>query len=178
MAESSLPVVNEDAVVIQMSIPVLNPFQGPESWEAGRRYLIAPAALVTCPLFVLGQLHKETFSQDTESVFAPIPLGMATVTYSYMYVDSEHEDWTTCNFLLRQNYLLEYPGHMNINGAPRGFAHLHNAKAYPHEFSDALLLEFYASPCARADWRVVSCQSYYGHVCACTMLRVISPLLQ
>jgi hypothetical protein len=167
MTASSLPVVNEDAVLINRSIRMLKPVQGPESWEACRRYLIAPAALATCPLLVLSQLDKENFSQDTESVFAPIPLGTATVKY----VGSKHQDWTTCNFLLRQNYLMEYPG--DIKGTPRGFAHLQYAKAYPHDdFSDALELEFFASPCSRADKRVVSSsQSYYGHVCACAMLR-------
>jgi hypothetical protein len=40
---------------------------------------------------------------------------------------------------------------------PRGFAHLQFAVAYPNEdFADALELQFYASPCAKADQRVVS----------------------
>jgi hypothetical protein len=171
LTPSSLPVVSEDAVVMNRSMRMLKPVQGPESWEARRRYLIAPAALSTCPLFVLNLLDKEKFRKEDDdssslsfsSIFCPIELGTATVKY----VGSNHPDWTTCSFLLRQNYLLEYPEEEVIKGTtPRGFAHLQYAKAYPHDdFSDALELEFYASPCARSDKRVVSSVIGTMHVC-------------
>jgi hypothetical protein len=147
----SLPVVNED-VVMNRSIRMLKPVQGPESWEPGRRYLIAPAALSSCPLLVLSQLHAVKEHDYTESVFGSIELGTATVKY----VGPKHQDWSTCNFLLRKNYLMEYEVG-SMTGTPRGVAHLQFAKCYPHDdFADALELEFYASPCARADKRVVS----------------------
>jgi hypothetical protein len=148
----SLPVVNED-VVMNRLIHVLKPFKGPESWEEGHRYFfIAPAALSLCPLQVLSQLHAVKEQDYTESVFGSIELGTATVKY----VGPKYHDWSTCNFLSKQNYLMEYESG-GMTGTPRGVAHLQFAKCYPHDdFSDALELEFYASPCARANKRVVS----------------------
>lgn len=45
----SLPTVDEN-VSIHKSMRMLRPFQSHESWQAGRRYLIGPAALAACPL--------------------------------------------------------------------------------------------------------------------------------
>jgi hypothetical protein len=151
----SLPVVDED-VVINRSIRMLKPIQGPESWEDGRRYLIAPAVLSTCPLQVLSQLHLPMEQDDyTEqsALFGSIELGTATVKY----VGPKYHDWSTGNFLLKQNYLMEYESGGSMTGMPRGVALLQFAKCVPHaDFNDALVLKFYASPCARADERVVS----------------------
>ena len=56
-----------------------------------------------------------------------------------------------------------------MTGMPRGVAHLQFAKCVPHaDFNDALVLKFYASPCARADERVVSEKKKNGiHVVPC-----------
>ena len=42
-----------------------------------------------------------------------------------------------------------------MQGIPRGVAHLSKSRAYPGEFSTTLELEFYGSPCAKADKRVL-----------------------
>lgn len=153
---SSLPTVTED-VVVTKSTRILKPVQGPESWEDGRRYLIAPAALSVCPLQVLSRISGHKYLEDyTDSAFGTVELGKATVKY----VGAQQHysgSWVTCKFLLKQNYLLEYNADGSVTAAPRGFAHLQYANCYPHpDFNDALELEFYASPCARSDKRVVS----------------------
>jgi len=151
---SSLPTVNEDVVVLK-STRVLKPVLGPESWDAGRRYLIAPAALSTCPLQVLSSLSQKYVQDYTDTVFGTVELGTATVKYVGNKIAG---GWSTCTFLLKQNYLMEYDVEASITATPRGFAHLQYARCYPHhDFPDALELEFYASPCARSDKRVVSC---------------------
>lgn len=136
---------------------ILKPLQGPESWEAGRRYLNAPAAFAVCPLQVLSMFNfKQDYVPDyTDSAFGTIELGTATVKYVGKKV--ANTSWSTCKFLLKQNYLMEYDVDGSVSAAPRGFAHLQYARCYPHhDFADALELEFYASPCARSDKRVVS----------------------
>jgi hypothetical protein len=142
---------------------MLKPIQGPESWEEGRRYLIAPAVLSTCPLQVLSQLHlpMEQDCKDQSALFGSIELGTATVKY----VGPKYHDWSTGNFLLKQNYLMEYESGGSMTGVPRGVAHLQFAKCVPHaDFNDALELKFYASPCARADQRVVSGKKRMGYM--------------
>lgn len=151
---SSLPTVTED-VVVTKSKRILKPMLGPESWEAGRRYLIAPAAMTTCSLQVLGSLSEQQYLQDyTNTAFGTVELGTATVKYVGTKLAGS---WSTCRFLLKQNYLMEYDVDGSVTAAPRGYAHLQYARCYPNpDFTDALELEFYASPCARADKRVVS----------------------
>ena len=152
---SSLPTVNED-VTVSKSARILKPFQGPETWEAGHRYLIAPAALSVCPLLVWSGLSGSTYLQDyTDTVFGTVILGQATV--KYVGATRHSAGWSTCKFLLKQNYLMEYDVGSSFTARPRGFAHLQYSRCYPHhDFPDALELEFYASPCARSDKRLVS----------------------
>lgn len=84
--------------------------------------------------------------------------------------DKDHQEWSRAILMLRQNYLLEYE-HTSSDTAekeedlnsrsvrsllPRGYAHLQHATCHLHpDFSDALELHFYASPCAKADRRVI-----------------------
>jgi len=49
LLSSSLPTVDEN-VSIHKSMRMLRPFQTVDCWQAGRRYLIGPAALAACPL--------------------------------------------------------------------------------------------------------------------------------
>lgn len=153
---SSLPTVDENLVTTK-SFRVLKPVQGPESWDAGRRYLIAPAALSVCPLHVMSSLSGKSsqFLQDyTETAFGTVELGTAVVKYVGNKLAA---NWSTCKFLLKQNYLMEYDVNASVTASPRGFAHLQYSLCYPHpDFPDSLELEFYASPCARSDKRVVS----------------------
>lgn len=67
--------------------------------------------------------------------------------------------WTSCWLVLRQNYLLEFDVEQK-HGMPRGYAHLQYAVCYLHaDFADSVVLEFFPSPCAQADKRVVrSCE--------------------
>jgi hypothetical protein len=158
---------------------MLKPIEGTDSWQSGRRYLIAPAALAACPLSVVASLSgticrtaaqaaTTTMSESTSesststlkmrtTAFGTIDLGDALITY----VGEKHHlslgKWSSCRLVLRQNYLLEYDASTPIlSGLPRGFCHLECAQAYAHEdFADALELQFFASPCAKADQRVV-----------------------
>jgi hypothetical protein len=157
---SSLLTVNEDDVYFAKSMRMLKPVQGPESWEAGRRYLIAPAALSSCPLEILRRISQQEEFVDnyTDAAFGTISLGVATVKYVGRH------DWARCRFILKQNFLLEYDLDSSLTSAPRGFAHLQYSRAYPAhgDFPDALELEFYASPCARSDKRVVRKTGWFG----------------
>lgn len=77
------------------------------------------------------------------------------------YVGEKHHlslgKWSSCQLVLRQNYLMEFEGKASLAGLPRGSIHLQHATAYAHSiFPDSLELDFYASPCARSDRRVVS----------------------
>jgi hypothetical protein len=143
---------------------LLKPIEATETWQQGRRYLIAPAALAGCPLTVVSSMSGTKILSATQAVHSPtsrgfgiIDLGEALITY----VGEKHHlssgKWSSCRLVIKQNFLLEYDTDTPIQGLPRGFAHLQFAVAYPHgDFADALELQFYASPCAKADQRVVS----------------------
>ena len=163
----SLPLeqVDETNISVRKGMRMLKPFEATDSWQKDRRYLIAPAALAACPLKVINKLSGSlmhtvesvaTNGKDT-SMFGSIELGDALITY----VGNGHHlnvgKWSSCRLVLRQNYLLEYDCAAPSTGLPRGFAHLQYAIAYPHaDFENALKLQFYASPCAKSDMRVVS----------------------
>jgi hypothetical protein len=163
---TSLPfaTVDETSLSIHKSMRLLKAIEATETWQQGRRYLTAPAALAGCPLTVVSSMSGtklETATQaahsETSRGFGIIDLGQALITY----VGGTHHlslgKWSSCRLVLRQNFLLEYDTDTHIQGLPRGFAHLQFAVAYPNQdFADALELQFYASPCAKADQRVVS----------------------
>jgi len=94
-------------------------------------------------------------------LFGCIVLGKALLSY-VIQEPTQHQQqrwWSSCILILRQNYLLEYDQQTGdvLQGLPRGYAHLQYARSYPHaDFVDALELEFFVSPCAKADKRVVS----------------------
>lgn len=162
----SLPLeqVDETNISVRKGMRMLKPFEATDSWQKDRRYLIAPAALAACPLKVINKLSGSlmhtvesvaTNGKDT-SMFGSIELGDALITY----VGNGHHlnvgKWSSCRLVLRQNYLLEYDCAVPSTGLPRGFAHLQYAIAYPHaDFENALKLQFYASPCAKSDMRVL-----------------------
>ena len=206
---------------------MLRPFQTVDHWQAGRRYLIGPAALAACPLLqgisslslssachtrgpessssnsISGEGDREetknvvdsdnpTLNHKSEEegqvnspneeihhgtngeigsptklppLFGCIVLGKALL--SYVVSEPEHQQqqrwWSSSILILRQNYLLEYNQQTGdvLRGLPRGYAHLQFSKSYAHpDFADALELEFFVSPCARADKRVVSNRVY------------------
>jgi hypothetical protein len=158
-----LETVDENHISIHKSMRMLKPVTGTESWEIGRRYLIAPAALAACPLSVITRLSgglvqsaKEAVESTTPQPFGSINLGDCLMTY----VGNTHHlslgQWSSCKLVLRQNYLLEFDTSAPINGIPRGYAHLQHAQANIHsDFQNSLELDFYASPCAKADRRTV-----------------------
>jgi hypothetical protein len=147
---------------------MLKPVAGPDTWSSGRRYLIAPAVLATCPIQVLPTLSgSNKISSFDETIFGVLELGDATM--SYVGTRKASSGWSACTLILRQNYLLEYDRDAGIMGRPRGFAHLQHAKAYPHQdFLNALELEFFGSPCAKSDKRKVSC------ICFCICFSIAS----
>lgn len=148
---NSLDPVTEEKIFLK-SERMLKPVTGPESWSKGRRYLIAPAILAMCPFQVLPKLSgSRTIGSYDDSAFGVLPLGRATVKY---VGQKDKSGWSTCSLVLRQNYLLEYE--RDVAGIPRGYVHLQNGKAYKHaDFHNALELEFFGSPCAKADKRTV-----------------------
>lgn len=163
---TSLPLetVDEQNISIHKSMRILKPIHGTESWETGRRYLIAPAALAACPLPVVNRLSgglvqsaMEAAESNFPQVFGTIDLGECLMTY---IGDTHHlslGQWSSCRLVLRQNYLLEFETSAPTTGPPRGYIHLQHARASKHvDFQNALELDFYASPCAKADRRTVS----------------------
>ena len=163
---TSLPLetVDENSIAIHKGMRLLKPVEATDTWQQGRRYLIAPAALASCPLTVVNKLSgtlvqtaAEATNGNTPQAYGAIDLGEALITY----VGEKHHlslgKWSSCRLALRQKYLLEFDCSTALTGLPRGFAHLEHAIAYPHaDFPDALELQFYASPCAKSDQRVVS----------------------
>jgi hypothetical protein len=153
MLSRSLDPVVEGSLLAK-SQRMLKPVVGPEAWGQGRRYLISPAILATCPMQVLPTLsgNRKITSFD-ETVFGALELGAATM--SYIGTRKQASGWSACTLVLRQNYLLEYD--RDTVGTPRGFAHLQSSRASPHiDFHNALELEFFGSPCAKSDKRRVS----------------------
>ena len=163
----ALSPVAEDVVQIKTS-RVLSPLLGTKTWSAGRRYLIAPAAAAMCPSHVLPVLsgnQKQAKHSDQPPcnndppsfpVFGSLILGAATVTHVGRSGKGEPYGWSSCVFVLRQNYLLEYEQESNMDDLPRGFAHLQHSVCHAHEnFHDALHLQFYTSPCAKTGQRTV-----------------------
>eukprot|EP00980_Cylindrotheca_fusiformis_P011748 scaffold2794_cov100-Cylindrotheca_fusiformis.AAC.6 len=153
--------VDEQSLLIQNNLRLLKPVQGCDSWQNGRRYLIGAAAMATCPVAVVDKLAGTIQRTAEEAVSSPvcfgtINLGEALITY----VGERHQlslgKWSSCALTLRQNYLLEYGTEAAPSSLPRGFAHLQHAVAYASpEFPDSLELHFFASPCAKADPRVL-----------------------
>lgn len=142
---------------------LLKPIEGTEKWESGRRYLIAPAVLAACPLTVLNRLSGTSVRTAQEVAESPEPHGFGTIDLGeclMTYIGDTHHlslgQWASCRLVLRQNYLLEYDTSTPITGLPRGFIHLQHARASAHvDFQNALELDFFASPCAKADRRLV-----------------------
>ncbi|CAB9508138.1 MAP kinase-activated protein kinase 2 (Fragment) [Seminavis robusta] len=198
---SSLPTVDEN-VSIHKSMRMLRPFQMVDTWQAGRRYLIGPAALATCPLLQgvtsislsrsrnasgarygsegqqpteekdgdvvsnnptdpAGSQHSFSSPPELPPLFGCIVLGKALLSY-VVQEPIQHQQqrwWSSCILILRQNYLLEYDEQTGdiLQGLPRGYAHLQHSSSYAHpDFLDALELEFFVSPCAKADKRVLT----------------------
>ncbi|KAL3907156.1 MAG: hypothetical protein SGILL_008985, partial [Bacillariaceae sp.] len=158
-----LETVDEADISIHAGMRLLKPIQGTDSWQTGRRYLIAPAAISACPLPSINKLSGSLVQSATEACASDqarktgtINLGEAIMTY----IGEKHHlslgKWSSCRLALRQNYLFEYETSTPINGLPRGYIHLQYALAYAHvDFPDALQLEFYASPCAKSDHRTL-----------------------
>jgi len=143
---------------------LLKPIQSADSWAQGRRYLIAPAALAACPLSTIKNLTGSCTQSATEAAMSTGPpkasggivLGDALMTYVGDKYHITCGRWSSCKLVLRQNYLFEYDLSAPLNSLPRGIAHLKHAVAHSQEnFEDALELHFYASPCAKADQRVL-----------------------
>jgi serine/threonine protein kinase len=158
--QSPLQTVHEN-VAIRKEMRMLKPLQGIETWESGRRYHIAPAAILACPLAVLPKLmglEQPWSSQQAlkgNKVFGSIMLGECLLSYMGGHY-ATCQRWSSCKLVLQQNFLLEYSLDSTSLHMPRGFAHLEHSCCYSHPvFNDALELNFYASPCSKADPRVL-----------------------
>lgn len=166
----SLETVHEQNVVIHKSMRMLLSINGVEHWQQGRRYLIAPAVAAACPVNVMTSLsgpqtwtatqiaNLENNLLRTTSMFGTVVLGPCLICYSGSTgsVTTTNQQYSLASLVLKQNYLLEYPDDASLRGMPRAQANLQFATAAPHpDFLDALELRFYASPCAKADQRVL-----------------------
>jgi len=134
---------------------------------------VAPAILASCPDNVFGFYSKclgtnfpmnsslssalsearavsEVDNDDTHiSPFRSIVLGKAVVvpvSPSNISMDDSNSgslSWATGFFVLRQNYLLEYEEGDQLDGRPKGYAHLEFATVSAHaDFSNSLELSF------------------------------------
>ena len=136
----------------------LRPLLGTDKWQSGRRYLIGPAALVACPDMV-SHWKQEAVpafqATDHTSRFGTVLLGRCSLCYGGPEHSSENVMWSSASLVLRQNYLLEFDAEQSAT-QPRGYAHLQYAAAFPHgTLADVLELQFYGSPCAKSDKRVL-----------------------
>jgi hypothetical protein len=180
--EQQMPAVamvkHQDHLTIQHKQRMLKPVTGVEAWLPGRRYLIAPAALAACPVPVLttlmGSSPLQTAAEGAAdpSPFGAIDLGECLLTYVQPHAGYSVRQWSSAVLVLRQNYLLEYDVGADLRGLPRGVAHLQYSSAALHPvWNDAVQLEFYASPCAKADRRLLMIRCKLkkdrDHVCAC-----------
>jgi serine/threonine protein kinase len=143
---------------------LLKPIQSTEAWAQGRRYLIAPAALASCPPSTIVGLTglssqsatEAATSMDPPRVSGAIELGNCFMTYVGDKYHLTFGKWSSCRLVLRQNYLFEYDLAAPLTTLPRGIAHLQHATAHVQpDYEDALELHFYASPCAKVDHRVL-----------------------
>mmetsp|Transcript_3069 Transcript_3069/g.6252 ORF Transcript_3069/g.6252 Transcript_3069/m.6252 type:complete len:798 (-) Transcript_3069:180-2573(-) len=155
----SMPQVREGVPQTFGEERVLRPVVGTDKWQAGRRYLIGPAALATCHESVAGSLAADHASPavtatDDTSRFGTVVLGNCHMCYGGPERNADDQMWSSAKLVLRQNYILEF----DVNGGtvPRGYAHLQYAVAYPHaHFRDMMELHFYGSPCAKSDKRIL-----------------------
>jgi serine/threonine protein kinase len=179
VSSPSLETVQESVVPLKTT-RILKPILGVDSWSNGRRYLVAPAALAACPVTVLTTMSgsadvlNAAEGASHKSPFGTIVLGEAVLSYvggtsggQYNHLNLSNSNistgksqivqrWSSACLVLRQNYLLEYDSLSAVRGMPRGFCHLQHAVCHDHQdFPDALELHFYASPCAKADKRVL-----------------------
>jgi calcium/calmodulin-dependent protein kinase I len=163
----------QEVVSIAKSMRILKPIVGAEAWEAGRRYLIAPASLAACPVSAAASLFGNSISSEmisvqeaaaaitsqTASPFETVMLGECLLAYenSGHIQHRAQKQWSSAVLVLRQNYLLEYDPEADVNHSiPRGFAHLHFATTTLHEhFDDTLQLHFFGSPYRSADARTL-----------------------
>eukprot|EP00934_Nitzschia_sp_Nitz4_P008796 Nitzschia sp. Nitz4//scaffold29_size155292//106718//109484//NITZ4_002675-RA/size155292-augustus-gene-0.211-mRNA-1//1//CDS//3329546499//8786//frame0 len=159
-----LETVDENTIEIKKSLRLLKPIQGTEVWESGRRYLITPSVMAACQLSVF---NSRQYSGDILTVEQAVgslgyaaanlvDLGECLATYIGSQQHLSSGKWSSCRMVLRQNYLLEYEAETPLTSMPRGYVHLQYARAVPHAvFQDALEVDFFASPCARADRRQI-----------------------
>ncbi|GKY94283.1 hypothetical protein MPSEU_000394100 [Mayamaea pseudoterrestris] len=147
---------------------ILKPLVPVESWQSGRRYVIAPSVWAACPMGVMAALTRNSVVRSARDVtsapFGTILLGQCLLRS--MSTDGaaknvllDDEPWTPALLVLRQNYLLEYGTSDPLGGMPRGYAHLQHATCCDNtdtgdtETRRILELDFYGSPCAKSDRR-------------------------
>lgn len=123
---------------------ILTPVEGPEKWIEKRRYLMAPAIMAICPSQVYSLFQNEPNFSDN-NFFGKIDLGSAEVAQIVSKgLLEENYKWSSGNFVLRQNYLLEYDEVQYSNSRPKGYAFLQNASIRKNEhFHDTLRLDYY-----------------------------------
>ena len=145
---------------------VLKPLVPVESWQSGRRYVIAPAVWSACPMGVMAALTRNSSTCSPKEVdlssfrpFGTIILGQCVVmsisdgTQQNATLQND-EQWSPVLLVLRQNYLLEYGPSDPLGGMPRGYAHLQYATCCMNtDVAGTLELDFYGSPCAKSDRR-------------------------
>lgn len=161
----------KEKISINPSNRILKQIVGVESWQTGRRYLIAPAVLAASPgdaiSFMFGnsfqtlpqsiEQHGDVVLADT-SPFGMVVLGECLLTFvTNPSFFSTVQQWSSAQLVLRQNYLLEYDVEADVRtSVPRGYAHLQFATTVLHDhFKDSLELHFFGSPCAKDDARVL-----------------------
>lgn len=148
---STVTEVRKDPSSINTSKVSLCPVQDTDDWVEKGRYLMAPAIMATCQekVFSLSVAEEEDGNPALSShsnenrMFGQVLLGSAAVGQIVPKLVVEEYEWSTGNFVLRQNYLLEYEVSEKPVSRPRGFAFLQNASIRRHEhLLDSIRLEF------------------------------------
>ena len=137
----SSPATSRDSVDIAKGMRILKPILGVESWQQGRRYLIAPAVLAACPLQVFSTfsakeklLSAEEAASRGTSIFGGILLGECLLSYVGIQKNqtSRVQQWSSATLVLVRNYLLEFdPDDVDLKHAPRVPSERNHEVMYP-----------------------------------------------
>lgn len=136
----------------------LRAIHGVNSWQAGRRYLIAPAALAmaSCSLVLEAKgSNKTTAKEACHGLFETTVLGQCLLSFVGGSAPATTQRWSSATLVLRQNYLLEY-SNQKCEGKPKGYAHLQLSTCRKHpDFENALELRYFCSPCSQSEPRTL-----------------------
>ena len=103
---------------------------------------MAPAIIAMCPADIFSLFDVN--DQSDNHMFGEVVMGSAEVAQIVSKgLLKEECEWSSGEFVLRQNYLLEYEDEKK-SSSPQGFAFLQNASIRRHDsFANTIRMDFY-----------------------------------